>query len=100
MKFVELEAKFFKAKVELNKKAFLLDVREEYEYEDSNIGGQNIPMGEVLSHLDELKDNTDIYLICKSGKRSRAVAYHLSKELDNCKVYSCNGGIEAYTQVS
>ncbi|MFT6167270.1 MAG: rhodanese-related sulfurtransferase [Vicingaceae bacterium] len=99
MKFVELEAKAFKAEVELNKKAFLLDVREEYEYEDSNIGGQNIPMGKVLSHLDELKDNNDIYLICKSGKRSRAVAYHLSKELDNCKIYSCNGGIEAYTQL-
>tara|TARA_R110000868_G_scaffold213576_2_gene463671 strand:- start:156 stop:458 length:303 start_codon:yes stop_codon:yes gene_type:complete len=100
MKFVELDAKAFKAEVELNKKPCLLDVREEYEFEDSNIGGRNIPMSEVLSHLEELKDNTDIFVICKSGKRSKAVAYHLSKELDNCKIYSCNGGIEAYTQLS
>ena len=99
MKFIELEANTFKAYIKHDKSAFILDVREEYEFEDSNIGGANIPMGEVLSHIEELKEKANIYLICKSGKRSRAVAYHLSKKLKNCNIYSCLGGIEAYTAV-
>ncbi|MDB9964403.1 rhodanese-like domain-containing protein [Vicingaceae bacterium] len=99
MKFLELEANAFKADIKHKKSAFILDVREEYEFEDVNIGGVNMPMGEVLAHIEELKEKGNIYLICKSGKRSRAVAYHLSKELDNCNVYSCIGGIDAYTAV-
>ena len=54
---------------------------------------------DVFFALGKLKEKGNIYLICKSGKRSRAVAYHLSKELDNCNVYSCIGGIDAYTAV-
>ena len=99
MSFVELEAKAFKAEIALNKKAFLLDVREEYEFEDSNIGGFNMPMGEVLSHLDVLQEKGDIYVICKSGKRSKAVAYQQTKKLNLSKVYSCCGGIDAYTEL-
>ncbi len=99
MKFVELETKTFKAKVESNKDTCLLDVREEYEFEDLNFGGQNIPMGEVLSNIESLKDKTDIYLICNSGKRSKAIAYHLSKELDSCNIYSCIGGVQAYKEL-
>ena len=100
MKFVELETKAFKSRVESNNDTFLLDVREEYEFEDVNVGGQNIPMGDVLSNLESLKNKTNIYLICKSGKRSNAIAYHLSKELDNCNIYSCIGGIQAYNELS
>jgi rhodanese-related sulfurtransferase len=99
MKFVELDAKAFKTKVMSHKDNFLLDVREEYEYEDLNIGGQNIPMGEVLSNLEVLKSKEDIYLICASGKRSKAVAYHLAKALGNCNIYSCIGGIQAFTSL-
>ncbi len=99
MKFIGLEADAFKAELNQNKNAYLLDVREEYEFEDDNVGGVNIPMGEVLSHVEELKGKVNIYLICKSGKRSRAVAYHLSKELEKCNIYSCIGGIDAYTAV-
>ena len=45
MKFLELEANAFKADITHKKSAFILDVREEYEFEDVNIGGVNMPMG-------------------------------------------------------
>lgn len=96
MSYIELEAKEFKAHLKQDDPKVLLDVREEYEYEDENIGGINMPMGTVLSQINDLKDNTSIYICCKSGKRSKAVAHHLSKQLNNCQIYSCSGGIEAY----
>tara|TARA_B110000046_G_scaffold57595_2_gene64407 strand:+ start:86859 stop:87158 length:300 start_codon:yes stop_codon:yes gene_type:complete len=99
MRFIELDAKAFKAEMELNKDSYLLDIREEYEYEDSNIGGQNIPMGQVLSNLKGFEDKSDIYVICKSGKRSSAIAYHLSNKLNDCNIYFCKGGIEAYCEI-
>ena len=100
MNFEELETEVFKAAVESKKDIFLLDVREEYEFEDDNIGGTNIPMGEVLSKVDEFKAYDHIYVICKSGKRSQAIGYHLSKALNNSTIYSCCGGIQAYTELS
>ncbi|WP_345951951.1 rhodanese-like domain-containing protein [Mucilaginibacter sp. PAMB04274] len=51
----------------------LLDVREPIEYHTHNIGGTNIPLGQLHSQLDELEWNTDdeIIVICKAGVRSR-----------------------------
>lgn len=99
MKHIELSAQEFKTHLKSDDRALLLDVREEYEFEDENIGGINMPMGNVLAQINDLRDNTAIFICCKSGKRSNAVAYHLAKQLENCKVYSCAGGLEAYKQL-
>lgn len=99
MNFIELEAAEFKSKYLSDNSPYLIDVREDYEFEEDNIGGVNIPMGEVLSHINDIKDNSSIYLCCQTGKRSKAIAYHLAQHLVNCNIYSCNGGIVAYKQV-
>lgn len=74
----------------------LIDVREDYEYEDFNIGGLNIPMGDLLNRLDEIKSYQTLFLCCKSGKRSQAIAFHLEKKMDKKTIYSLAGGLEAY----
>ena len=50
----------------------LIDVREEYEYEDENIGALNIPLGELPDRLDEIADwkDQEVLVHCRSGKRS------------------------------
>jgi len=98
MKHIELDTTVFKAHLEKDPTLFLIDIREEYEHEDYNIGGKNIPMGEVLSRLDELKGHSEIYIYCRSGKRSKAIAYSLCKELGDCTIYSCAGGLSAYPE--
>ena len=42
----------------------LIDVREEHEYEDDNLGGILIPLGEIPDRLDELEDmkGQEIYI--------------------------------------
>lgn len=95
MKFIEINKEEFKAKQE-NQELFIIDVREEYEFEESNIGGINIPMAQVLSRTAEFDNQNEIYLCCASGKRSKTVAYHLAEQLADTTIYSLNGGIKEY----
>lgn len=76
----------------------MIDVREDYEFEEFNLGGVNIPMGTIRDRIAELKGYLELFLCCKSGKRSLAVANLLSNQLNDVKVYSLHGGIDAYLE--
>ncbi|MEX2379625.1 MAG: rhodanese-like domain-containing protein [Vicingaceae bacterium] len=93
--FVEINALDLKKRLATEKKPFILDVREAYEFEDGSIADVNIPMAEVLKRINELKKHREIVVCCQTGKRSRAVAYHLSKNLEQAKVFTLNGGLES-----
>lgn len=50
----------------------LIDVREDYEYEEFNLGGKLIPLGDLMHSIDDLEDKMDeeIVVMCRSGNRS------------------------------
>ncbi len=50
----------------------LLDVRETFEYEEFNLNGKLIPLGELPGRLDEIEDwkDQEVIVHCRSGKRS------------------------------
>lgn len=74
----------------------LIDVREEMEFEHCNIGGQLIPMGTIMDHLDEIATDKKVILHCKSGRRSATVVQILeSKGFTN--LYNLQGGILAWS---
>ena len=76
----------------LKNKEFLLDVREEYEYQDGHIKEAiNIPLREILEKKDILPKDKDIYVYCRSGHRS-ADAVNFLKSLGFEKVYNVDGG--------
>ena len=61
-----------KERLDQGEKFHFIDVREEWEYEEDNLGADNIPLGELahqLSHLDKIKDE-EIVIHCRSGARS------------------------------
>lgn len=95
MNYHERSAEELKTKLG-QKDHLLIDVREEYEYEDANIGGINIPLSYVLGRIEELKRYSEITVCCASGKRSAAMAMHLANRLESQKIYSLKGGIESY----
>ena len=71
---------------------FLLDVREEYEYQDGHIkGAVNLPLREILGKKDSLPKDKDIYVYCRSGHRS-ADAVNFLKSLGFEKVHNIEGG--------
>jgi len=48
----------------------LIDVREAYEFEVGNIGGQGMPLGELAASVNLIDKNRPVVFLCKSGKRS------------------------------
>ncbi|MBP2475434.1 rhodanese-related sulfurtransferase [Crossiella equi] len=57
--------------------AFLLDVREDDEWTAGHAkGALHIPLGDLISRLEELPDDSQVFVVCRSGGRSaRATAY-------------------------
>ena len=75
----------------------LIDVRESYEIQIVEIQGQHIPLGELPSQLDAVRNDIDVVIHCRSGARSaRAVQYIMSNRPEITKIYNLAGGILAW----
>ncbi len=77
------------------KESVVVDVREGWEFDEFNIGGVNIPMGEVHSRVGELTDFQTIFVICANGSRSKVAAHFYGRTpiLANSTVFHLKGGI-------
>lgn len=95
----EITPKDLRQKLEKKEDVQLLDVREPYENMEYNIGGVLIPLGELLSRLNELEEfkNNEIVVYCKSGNRSQ-MAQHLLFNAGFEEVLNLKGGMEAWKQ--
>ncbi len=96
----EINVQELKAKMNNNEDFHLIDVREEYEYEETNNGAQLIPLGELVDHLDELEawKGDEIILMCRSGQRSgNAQQFLQSQGFTN--VFNLTGGILAWNEM-
>ena len=60
----------------------LIDVREEYEFDEFNIGAKLIPLGELPERLDEIEawKDQEILIHCRSGARSGRAKEYLASE--------------------
>lgn len=80
-------------------KAFvLIDVREPYEQEIVDIGGQLIPKGEIEQQLDQIPKTGDVVVHCRSGKRSADVIELLQAQYGYTNLLNLEGGILAYAK--
>ena len=76
----------------------LLDVREEWEYEECHIGGLNIPLNSLPFRLQEIASwkSKMIVIHCKAGTRGRTgTKYLLRHGFKNVK--NLEGGITSYS---
>ncbi|WP_397538270.1 sulfurtransferase TusA family protein [Rummeliibacillus pycnus] len=79
-----VDEKTFEPTIELDeiskRDGLILDVREEAEYAFGHIeGAVSIPMGDLDARMDELDQSKEIYVICRTGKRSGLAASKLVK---------------------
>ena len=73
----------------------MIDVREDHEVEIAEIGGEHIPMGDILDNLDKISTTKQVVIHCRSGARSGSVCQQLENQgFDN--VYNLKGGILAW----
>lgn len=71
----------------------LIDVREPYEYEASNLGGELIPLANISAHADRLSKDVKVVLHCRSGARSAQAIRELEDKFGFENLYNLTGGI-------
>lgn len=76
----------------------LIDVREPYEADICSIGGELIPMGDVMNNVDKISKTKKVVIHCKSGKRSTAIIQALESQHKFANLYNLKGGILAYAE--
>jgi adenylyltransferase/sulfurtransferase len=76
----------------------LIDVREEHEFEEANLNGILIPMGEVMDRAEEIPKDKQVVVHCRSGKRSATVINALESQNGFSNLYNLRGGILAYIE--
>lgn len=75
----------------------LIDVREPFEYEVSDIGGLNIPLAGIVIEADKLAKDKPVIIQCRSGKRSAQAVMLLEQQgFDN--LANLKGGILAWKE--
>ena len=92
----EITPKELEAMKKEGKSFQLIDVREPYEVESCNIGGDPIPMGEIVERLSEVRKDVPVVVHCRSGARSGAVINALATRYGYSNLINLKGGILAY----
>jgi rhodanese-related sulfurtransferase len=76
----------------------LIDVREDFEYEMSNLGGVLIPLGGVLIEADKIAKDKPVIVMCRSGRRSAAAIMQLEQQFGYANLANLQGGILAWAE--
>jgi rhodanese-related sulfurtransferase len=93
----EISAQELKSRIDRGETLNLLDVREEWEYQEFNIGAKNVPLSAFLNRLDELKDwkDEEVIVHCKMGGRTMQAAAILQQAgFKNVVIYK--GGMDEW----
>ncbi|MES2513908.1 MAG: rhodanese-like domain-containing protein [Bacteroidota bacterium] len=94
----EITAKELKQLMDDKKDFQLIDVREQYEFDETNMNGELIPMGEVMDNVDKISKDKQVVIHCRSGKRSATVIGALESQHGFTNLYNLKGGILAYIE--
>lgn len=75
--------------------ALVVDVRDEWEFDEFNLGDLNVPLADIRARRDELLPYDPLILLCANGVRSRVAAKDLLRHPDfsHKTVYHVEGGL-------
>jgi rhodanese-related sulfurtransferase len=80
------------------RKAQLIDVREQREFEGGHIlGARNIPLSQLKQRAKELRPDKPVYLYCQSGSRSIRAAEFLKKKHSCQDLSHLKGGFRKWS---
>jgi len=91
----EISVQELKDMMDHNVEFQLIDVREPFEYEVSNLDGVNIPLSGVVIESEKISKDIPVVIQCRSGKRS-AQAVMLLEQEGYTNLSNLQGGILAW----
>ena len=93
----EITVKELKQKIDNGEDFQIIDVREPFEYEMSNLGGENIPLAGILIESDKIVTDKLGIMVCRSGRRSGVAVMQL-EQLGFTNLYNLEGGLLAWAE--
>ena len=93
----EISVQELKDMMDHNVEFQLIDVREPFEYEVSNLNGINIPLSGVVIESEKISKDVPVIIQCRSGKRS-AQAVMLLEQEGFTNLSNLAGGILAWKE--
>ena len=93
----EISVQELKDMMDHNVEFQLIDVREPFEYEVSNLNGINIPLSGVVIESEKISRDIPVVIHCRSGKRS-AQAVMLLEQEGFTNLSNLQGGILAWKE--
>ena len=85
-----------KQKIDSGEDFQLIDVREPYEHNEFNIGGELIPLNEINQHIDTIATNKPVIIYCRKGIRSQLAIQRLQEKFPFTNLINLIGGTEAW----
>ena len=85
-----------KQKIDSKEDFQIIDVREPFEYEMSNIDGENIPLAGIIIEAGKITKDKPVIIQCRSGARSAAAISQLEQNFGYTNLYNLKGGILAW----
>ena len=74
----------------------LIDTREKEEHAVFNIGGNLMPLGNIISHLNEIEKEKPVIFYCRKGVRSQIAIQRLQQKFPFNNLYNLMGGMDAW----
>ena len=74
----------------------LIDVREPYEHNDFNIGGELIPLNEIPRQVEKIATDKPVIIYCRKGIRSQIAIQRLQEKFPFTNLINLIGGTQAW----
>lgn len=74
----------------------LIDVRELYEHDEFNIGGELIPLHEIAQQVQKIAIDKPVIIYCRKGIRSQIAIQRLQEKFHFTNLVNLIGGTEAW----
>ena len=74
----------------------LIDVREEEEHDEFNIGGTLIPLAQITRYLYSIAKDKPVVFYCRKGIRSQFAIQKLQEKYPFDNLFNLIGGTEAW----
>jgi rhodanese-related sulfurtransferase len=87
-------------KLDTKEELILIDVREEFEHNDFNIGGTLIPMNRVFEQIENIPKDKAVVLYCAKGIRSAMVIQRLEEKYGYTNLINLSGGMYAWRKAT
>lgn len=73
----------------------VVDVRDEWEFDEFNLGGLNVPLPDIRARKVELLSYQTLIVVCTNGVRSRVAAKDFLRqpEFQNKTIFHLHGGL-------